>query len=237
MGRNIKLFVTAGLLILSLLIIGNGMSQESGITAKAPDTEIAGESAVYTLGKGDIVEILVRNQPEFSGIFAIGPDGNIQYNFVGDIKAEGMNKFELRDSIADNLDRYVKNPDVSVTIAQYLSKFVYILGEVGRPGKYPMKGDTVSLREAIVTAGLPTRDAALRRVYVIEPDEAKPASKKIDLFLILYKGILKDDLTLNPGDLVVVPSTVPSEINRALTNLLSPVSRAATVEALISRAN
>ena len=198
-----------------------------------PQVSIGEEAGTYTLGKGDVVEITVRNQPEFSGQFAIGPDGNIQYKFVGDIKAEGLTKEELKEFLTKKLERYVKVPEVSVSIVAYRSKFVYILGEVARPGKYPMRGDTVSLRDAIIAAGLPTPDAALRRVYVIKPDTKKPVYRKVDIYLLLYKGILKDNLTLTPGDLVVVPSTIPSEINRALGRLLSPLTIAAVVEDLI----
>ena len=129
----------------------------------------------------------------------------------------------------------MKIPQVSVAILEYRSKFVYILGEVNRPGKYPMMGDKVSLRDAIIAAGLPRDTAALRRVYVIKPDKEKPVYKKVDLYKLLYKGILKEDVTLTPGDLVVVPATVPSEINKALGNLLSPLTRAAVVEDLINR--
>jgi len=200
----------------------------------APQEGVIGEGTHYTLGKDDIVKIEVRNQPEFSGEFVIGPDGNIQYSFVGDIKASGLTKEELREVITKKLQKYMKIPEVSVTILAYLSKFVYILGEVARPGKYPMRGDEVSLRDALVQAGLPTRDAALRRVYVIKPDMTKPVYKKVDIYKLLYKGLLKDNVTLGPGDLVVVPSTVPSEINRALTNLLSPITRSAAVEGIVA---
>ena len=213
------------------------LSQETSleISRKKKSLPPIGEGEKYTLGKGDVIEIEVRAQPEFSGKFVIGPDGCIQYRFVGDIKAEGFTKEELKEMLIEKLKRYVKIPEVSITILEYRSKFVYILGEVGRPGKYPMKGDEVDLRDAIIAAGLPTPDAALRRVYVIKPDLEKPTYKKVDLYKLLYKGILKDNLTLTPGDLVVVPATVPSEINRALGKLLSPLTRAAVVEDLIDR--
>jgi len=225
-----------GLLI--SLTLGNSASifaQEASSladTQSQPVSGLIGEGESYTLGKDDIIEITVRNQPEFSGPFVVGPDGNIQYTFIGDIKTEGLTKEKLKEVLTKQLEKYVKVPEVSVAIVGYLSKFVYILGEVVKPGKYPMKGDTVSLRDAIMAAGLPTRDAALRRVYVIKPDETKPDYTKVDLYHVLYKGILEDDLTLTPGDLVVVPSTVPSEINRALTQLLSPITRAAVVKEL-----
>ncbi|MBP7087865.1 MAG: polysaccharide export protein [Candidatus Omnitrophica bacterium] len=211
-------------------------SQEAQTTA-APSKEVVetkaiGEGEVYTLGKDDVVEIQVRNQPEFSGQFVVGPDGNIQYNFLGDVKAEGLTKEGLKEVLMEKLSQFVKIPEVSVIIAAYRSKFVYVLGEVGNPGKYPMKGDTVNLRETLVAAGLPTPAAALRRTFVITPDIKRPKHKKIDIYSLLYKGILKDNMILRPGDLVVVPSTVPSEINRALTTLLSPFSKAAESAAL-----
>ena len=199
-----------------------------------PQEGVLGEGKHYTLGKDDVVEITVRNQPEFSGRFIVGPDGNIQYTFVGDIKAQGLTKEELKDKITSVLVKYVKVPEVSISIIAYRSKFIYVLGEVGRPGKYPMKGDAITLRDALTESGLPTRQAALRRVYVIKPDTTKPVYKKVDIYKLLYKGIMKNNVTLGPGDLVVVPSTVPSEINRALTTLLSPITRGAAVEAIVS---
>ena len=193
---------------------------------------IIGEATPYTLGNGDVLQITVRNQPEFSGQFVIGPDGKIQYTFVGDIEATGLTKAQLKEKLIKELDRFVKVPEISIVITIYNSKNVYVLGEVARPGKYPMKGDAISLRDAIVDAGLPTREAALRRIYIIKYAPKKPNFRKIDLFALLYRGKLKYNIDLFPGDIVVVPSTVPSEINRALNTLLSPVSQAAAVDAL-----
>ncbi len=193
---------------------------------------IIGEARPYTLGNEDVLQITVRNQPEFSGQFVIGPDGKIQYTFVGDIEATGLTKAQLKEKLIKELDRFVKVPEISIVITIYNSKNVYVLGEVARPGKYPMKGDVLSLRDAIVDAGLPTREAALRRIYIIKYAPKKPNFRKVDLFALLYKGRMKYNIDLFPGDIVVVPSTVPSEINRALNTLLSPVSQAAAVDAL-----
>ena len=175
----------------------------------------------------------MQNQPEFSGRYVIGPDGKIQYSFVGDVMAEGLTKEELRQSLINKLDRFVKVPLVSVAIAEYQSKNVYVLGEVARPGRYPMKGDTISLYNAVVEAGLPTRQAALRRIYIVKSDTEKPVYKKIDLFKVLYRGMAEYNIDLVPGDIVVVPSTVPAEINRALATLLTPFSRARGADLLL----
>lgn len=192
-----------------------------------------GESKPYTLGKEDILTITVQNQPEFTGRYIIGPDGKIQYSYAGDITAEGLTKEELKQVLIGKLRKFVKVPMVSVSIAEYHSKVVYILGEVGRPGKYPMKGDTLYLRDAVVDAGLPTRAAALRRVYIFKADVEPVTYKKVDLFKVLYRGRPKDNVNLVPGDIVVVPSTVPSEINRAIANILSPFGRARSADILL----
>ena len=238
MGFKRFLVLTGVAASIVILLSGNSFSQEKDEVSVKEDIQsqaisgVIGEESNYTLGKGDIIEIAVRNQSEFSGQFVVGPDGNIQYKFVGDIKAEGLTKNRLKEVLIVKLEKFVKVPEVSVTILAYRSKFVYVLGEVRSPGKYPMKGDNVSLRETLVTAGLPTPSAALRRTYIITPKENKPVYRKIDIYKLLYKGVLKDNLTLAPGDLVVVPSTVPSEINRALSNLLSPFSKAASSAAI-----
>jgi polysaccharide export outer membrane protein len=214
----------------------NEPTQEKEKVTPSPEISeqpvIIGDTKPYTLGNEDVLQITVRNQPEFSGQFVIGPDGKIQYTFVGDIEATGLTKTQLKEKLIKELDRFVKVPEISIAITNYNSKVVYVLGEVARPGKYPMKGDTISLRDAIVDAGLPTREAALRRIYIIKYVPKKPNFTKIDLFALLYKGKLKYNIDLFPGDIVVVPSTVPSEINRALNALLSPVSQAAAVDAL-----
>lgn len=186
----------------------------------------------YTLGRDDLIRIQVRNQPEFSGDFLVGPDGHIQYNYLGDIPVVGMTKYEVEQVLTKLLEAYIRVPQVSVAIVTYNSKAVYVIGEVNRPGKYLMRGDVIKLREAIIAAGLPTRAAALWRTHVIQPDLKRPRVRKVNLKRILYKGKLRDDIDLNPGEIVVVPSTVISVVNSFLSQLLNPLTRAAASAAL-----
>ena len=135
----------------------------------------------YTLGRDDVIRIIVRNQPEFSGDFAINFDGRIQYNYLGDIPVAGMTKYEVQQVLERLLAQYIRVPSVSVTIVAYNSKAVYVIGEVNHPGKFIMRGDAIKLREAILAAGLPTHDAALGRVHVIKPDLNKPRVRVVNM--------------------------------------------------------
>ena len=150
-------------------LIDTALEASPSARGQMPVLGTLGEGSEYTLGRDDVVNILVRNQREFSGKFVIGPGGNIQYNFVGDIKAEGLTKGELQQVLTEKLEQYVKIPEVTVVIAAYNSKFIYLLGELKKPGKYPMKGDEVELRTAITAAGLHTPGAALKRSILIKP--------------------------------------------------------------------
>jgi len=216
--------------------VAGGVSSPAQPTTQPPTTYdytmwLVGEGP-YTLGREDVIQVQVRHQPEFSGNFVVGPDGAIQYSHLGDIPVAGMTKDELEQVLAKLLERYVRVPSVTVIILAYNSKAVYVVGEVARPGKYIMRGDMIKLREAIIAAGLPTPNAALWRTHVIQPSLEDPRVRRVNLKTILYKGKLKDDIDLYPGEIVVVPSTVLSAANRFLSQLLSPVTRVGAAVAL-----
>ena len=203
-------------------------------TSQLPPVYLTGVSGegFYTLGRDDVLHIEVRGQQEFTGDFIIGFDGRIQYNYLGDIPVAGMTKYEVQQVLEKLLQQYVRVPVVTVSILAYNSKVVYVIGEVYRPGKYIMRGDTIKLREAILAAGLPTRHAALSRTHVIKPDLNDPRVRKVNLKKILYKGELQEDVNLSPGEIVVVPSTVLSTVNQFLNQLLNPITSAAAAAAI-----
>jgi polysaccharide export outer membrane protein len=200
-------------------------SQDSSLaTAKAVDKSF--ENPIkYTLGPEDAVEIVVLRHPEFSGTYPINQEGIIQYKFVGDIEVTGLTKKELEEKITGIISAYVLNPEVNVTITQYRSKVIYVVGEVGAPGKYYMQSDTLPVREAVVNAGLPTLAAAMRRCRLITPNNAGNAvTKNVDLYTILYNGDLQNNLDMKPGDVLYVPATVMSKIVRIINPVTAPIA-------------
>lgn len=186
----------------------------------------------YTLGRDDVINILVQGQPDFTGTYVIGPDGTIQYSFIGDVKADGLTKDELAQVLTEKLKKYVRTPTVRITIAAFNSKAIYILGRVARPGKYAMRGDSVKIRDAVIAAGLVIRHAKLRRVHIVKSDPTDPTFRVIDLFNVLYKGKTKENIELVNGDIVVVPTTIWGGINDFLSELISPAGHAGSVAAL-----
>ena len=179
----------------------------------------------YTLGPDDTVEISVMRHPEFSGEFPVNQEGKIQYKFVGDIDVTGLTKAELEKKIRDAISTYVISPEVSVTIMEYKSKVIYVLGEVGIPGRYYMKSESIPVREAVVEAGLPTLAAAMRRCRLITPDKSGKAKiKSVDLYAILYGGNLKNNLDMHPGDVLYVPATMMAKFMRIFSPVTAPIT-------------
>lgn len=199
----------------------------------SPYMEIIGEGSDYTLGVDDVVTIIVRDQPDFSGRFVVDPYGNIQYNFLGDIKAEGRTKEELKAEIAEKLKEYVRFPEVAVMISEYRSKNIYVFGFVNHPGKFAMKGNKITVKEAIVAAGLPRVDGSLKRVYVIRPsefrEEANAAKKQVNLKKLIEKGDSAEDFMLQPGDTLIVHQRYFDRFVNAFSRVVGPMFQAAAV--------
>jgi polysaccharide export outer membrane protein len=183
----------------------------------------------YTLGPDDVVHIAVAGQPDFTGTYVIGPDGRIQYGYLGDVAADGVTKEELAAALAERLKQYVRVPNVQVTIVGFNSKAIYILGMVARPGKYAMRGDSIKIRDALIAAGLVLNGAALSRVHIIKSDPQDPSYRVVNLKKVLYQGVLRDNVDLIDGDIVVVPSTFFSKITSFIGALLDPASKGRSV--------
>jgi polysaccharide export outer membrane protein len=167
----------------------------------------------------------VEQHPEWSGEFPIRPDGNIFVPGIGDFRMQGLTRQTAAIALASHLEEYINNPRVAVEIVRYASQVIYVLGEVERPGRYSTEGKSVTLRDAVILAGLPRRFAATGRVYVISPSyTGKPYQKVVNLKRVLNRGELRQNVQLNPGDIVYVPQTLLGMVSDFVGAILSPIT-------------
>lgn len=191
------------------------------------------EPLTYTLGPDDSIAIYVRQHPEFSGTYTVGRDGKIQYRFVGDISVQGMTKGQLAVHLTQLLSKFVVGPEVDVTITDFRSKVIYVVGELGKPARYFMRGESIPIREVVFEAGLPTEASSMRRSMIIHPpategeNKGKVITEKVNLYALLYLGDVSKNVSLHSGDILYVPATVFHKTSRVLSPLLDPVSKAA----------
>jgi polysaccharide export outer membrane protein len=168
-----------------------------GAAAQAP----AGNS--YVIGASDVITVTVFKEPTLSGSLLVRPDGMISVPLLGDVKASGKTPLQLADEIAVALKKYVQDPNVSIVLSQSNSKIIYLIGEVGKPGPIGMTPGMTMLQAIATTGGL-TEFANAKKIYILRTVDGR--QQKIP---VRYKQALQGDaalnLTLNPGDTIVVP--------------------------------
>jgi polysaccharide export outer membrane protein len=188
----------------------------------------ADEASRYTLGPTDIIDIVVMRHPEVSGKYEINMEGKIQYEFIGDIVVKDLTKDQTSELIKERLSEYIVNPDVTVKISGYNSKVVYVVGEVGKPGKIFMRGNTITVREALLEAGLPLLSGVTKKSSLITPSENGNISKEsVNVYALLYEGDLRENKTMNPGDVLYIPPTFLTKTMRAISPITQPISNTA----------
>jgi polysaccharide export outer membrane protein len=227
-NRRVILIIVCGIIYFAITFVPlNGQGVESEYFQGAqPDIRFQ-EVFFYFLGPEDVIKITVWGHPELSGELTVAPDGIISLPLTGDtIKVDGLTREEVTAELIRVMDRYIKHPRVTVNIVAYNSKVYYVLGEVGQPGKFSMEKTIVTLRDALIKAGLPTNSAALGSVHIITPHPEKPTYTVVNASKLLYRGKLKNNIVLKAGDVVYVPRNVFDKTTDILNKILGPVRAA-----------
>lgn len=201
-------------------------AEDSAASVEIP--EAIATMSHYTVGATDILEITVMRHPEVSGQFTINSEGNIQYEFVGDLNIAGLTKDQIKKLLTEKLSDYIIDPEITVKITEYNSKIIYVVGEVGRPGKIYMQGDTMTVHEALVEAGLPLLSAKTNAGRVITPSgTGSPVIRKVNVEKLLYHGDLRENLLMQPGDTLYVPPTFLAKTMRVIQPVTTPIGTVA----------
>lgn len=168
-------------------------------------TRMAAESPAgeYRIGKEDVIEVVVFREPELSRVVPVRPDGRISLPLAGEMDAAGKTAAELQSGIAKVLASYVREPAVSVLVREINASRVYVLGEVVRPGGFPLRGP-MSVVQAIAIAGGRTPYAGDRVVWLREKQDGKKDKATLS-FRDLVKGEESGELWLASGDVLYVP--------------------------------
>ncbi|MDE1920634.1 MAG: polysaccharide biosynthesis/export family protein [Candidatus Omnitrophica bacterium] len=196
--------------------------------AYAASKAYADQNSSYTLGPTDVVTITVQRHPEVSGDYTINTEGKIQYEFVGDVVIAGLTKKQAVALLVKKLSTYIIHPEVTMKITGYNSKVVYVIGEVGMPGRIPMHGDTITVRQALLDAGLPLLSAATKGARLFTPsDSGRVVMKRVNVYALLYEGDLRQNFVMKSGDTLYVPATMLAKAMRVISPVTQPVENVA----------
>lgn len=167
-------------------------------------------------------------------IFWVNPEGNISYPTIGDLHVVGMTRVELKDKLENYLKEngYIQDP---IVVVEFYGAKYSVLGEVTRPGQFPMASDRVSILDAIAQAGDLTVFGERDKVRLVRDRGGKQVVASIDL---RDKELMNSEYYyLQPNDVLYVEPNKTKASNREVSNLysfgISLVSLAATFANII----
>jgi len=180
-----------------------GSAPADGSSATKDSLSMGMTGARVALGPGDLLEISVFDTPELTQKTRVDSDGKITMALIGEVDVRGMSPDALQKLIRQKLidGRFMKDPQVSVFVAEYAGQAAYVTGEVNRPGAYPLLRSH-RLRDLISVAGGFTARAGNSVTIARQGDSALPL--RIDLS---DKDDDKSNPEILPGDNITVGQT------------------------------
>jgi polysaccharide biosynthesis/export protein len=184
-------------------------------------------AALESIGVGDMVRVTVFRNPDLTTETRVTDQGTIAFPLLGDVPVAGMTPSQVGRKIADKLStgKYVVNPEVAVTLMQVNSRQVSVLGNVNKPGRYPIDNVNTRLTDFLAAAGgvaAPGSDL----VTVVSMRDGKATKKDVDLSQMFVSGNVDANLDLQPGDTIYVHRApmvyVYGEVNKAGAYRLEP---------------
>lgn len=166
-----------------------GIGQTAG-SSQAGNAQSLAAQAVASSNGGDVLGRVVQS------------DGTIYYPYIGALRVAGNSVPEIRRELTTGIARYVRQPQLDVTVVSFRSQKIYVTGEVKQPEVVPLTDVPMTVADAIGLAGGMTPDADLSGATVSRGH----TQISVDLYRLLYRGDMRHNLRLADGDIIDIPN-------------------------------
>ena len=206
--------------------------------AKTPADILPEEKAGYLVGPGDVITGKVLGEPQFDFVATIDEDGKFQVPFFDkSVYAKCHTEKELRNDVTQLLSKYLKNPQISVSVTERKSRPpVVVSGEVRNPQQVDLRRHA-SLLDLITFAGGPTTDSggliqvfrpvapmcndrSAETIWTAENSDGGDVPSRLYTYSSLKSGKEESNPEIFPGDLIIVKKAPPvyviGEVNKLL---------------------
>jgi polysaccharide biosynthesis/export protein len=176
--------------------------QEFRVASGTPDPARPPEE-FYLIGAGDVLSVNVWKEPTLSGTVKVRPDGYVTLPLLNEVQVIGLSSGQLRKTLEDKYKEFTTDPFVTIRVEGIASSEVFLVGQVGKPGAFPLVGNETILQLLTRAGGLGIF-ADRSNIRVVRRDGDKVTEYIVDYDAII-KGDLKQDVLLRPGDRIIVP--------------------------------
>jgi polysaccharide export outer membrane protein len=236
MHKRIVFTLSWGMVLLSLAVWFNGMvglAEDKPVPATQPAAENAQPSGQadadrphfqprdwrYRVRPGDVLDLNFSYSAEFNQTVTVQPDGHVTLRELGDMKVDGQTLPELRQKLVSAYSKILHDPVITIDLKDFEKPYFTAGGEVGKPGKYELRGPT-TVAEALAIAGGYTTSAKHSQVILFRRvDENWVEAKKLDVKKMFNTADLREDLDVRPGDMVFVPKNLISKLDRFISRV------------------
>lgn len=168
---------------------------------RAPEPRVSS-----TLGPGDVFEVRVYQEPELSGVYRVGPQGDIVFPLCRRVPVAGVTANAVAERLQACLaEGFIRNAHVSVIVKEFNSQKIFVFGEVQKPGTFVYE-DGMTVIQAVTVAGGFTKGAAQNSTSVTRLVDGSEQKIKVPVQdIALGKA---QNFPLKPGDIVYVPESL-----------------------------
>jgi polysaccharide biosynthesis/export protein len=183
----------------------NTQPQTVASDANTNGSTARGHDDTYTIGVDDILAVSVWKEPDVSRTVPVRSDGKISLPLAGEVQASGQTPRQLEKELAAKLQSFISEPEVTVIVTEVRSQKFNILGQVSRPGTYPLTNASTVLDAIAIGGGF--RDFAKQKAIYVLRQNADGGQTRLPFN---YKDVIKgknsaQNIKLQPRDTVVVP--------------------------------
>lgn len=168
----------------------------------------------YRIQPSDQLQISYRYTPEYDEQLTVEPDGMVSIQLIGSVKIGGLTLDEAHARILGQLNTRLNDPDITLTLRDFVKPSYTVVGQVASPGKFEMHGPITAV-DAIAMAGGFKDSAKHSQVILfhrVDSDIARTRILDIKKLMDPKHPELEEDVTIEPGDLLVVPKNRVSKI-------------------------
>jgi polysaccharide biosynthesis/export protein len=216
------LLLTVGMVGASASLGGRAMAQATpqpgdervsvSQTVPADQPVLEKRAPRYQVRSSDVFKIMFPITPEFDQTVMVQPDGYITLRAAGDLYVEGMSVPEVIGAIKKAYAKILHDPLIDVLLTDFEKPYFIAGGQVEKPGKYDLRGDT-TVAEAVQIAGGFTEKSKHSTVVIYRREPAGWLKvSQLDMKKMLARNDLTEDVHLHPGDLIYVPQNNLSKI-------------------------
>ncbi len=169
---------------------------------------------LYRLCSSDVVEIGFTFAPEFNQTVTVQPDGFVALKGAKPIYVQDLTLPQLTEAVRTAYAPVLHDPEVTLVLREFQRPYFVAAGEVARPGKYDLRGDTTVVEALAIAGGLTYQARHSQVVLFRKVSDAMFEARLVNVKQMMKARDLKEDPRLHSGDLLYVPQNAISKIRK-----------------------